>query len=275
MRVRVRSMRMCWGIFAYAAIMAMVFFFALFFFKSLIAYDVANIYSYIIMLYPVLALTQIGILGVVIPINTASSISGEKERQTFDIMMTTSMTPFSIIAGKVISAMIDGMSYVVAGLPIMALAFVIGGISWSYLFKFIAVALLVSLFSASIGIMCSSLCKKSITAVTMSYGIYIIFFVVTVIPYETLQIMGIFSGMLKWLSVALLIINPVSYLDEFFEWIMGGGSPGYSAFGITNTRFGVLDTATFHNIWMSVSTFAFIVVSFLFLFIAEKRISRG
>jgi ABC-type transport system involved in multi-copper enzyme maturation permease subunit len=275
MRVRVRSMRMCWGIFAYAAIMAMVFFFAIFFFKSLIAYDVANIYSYIIMLYPVLALTQIGILGVVIPINTASSISGEKERQTFDIMMTTSMTPFSIIAGKVISAMIDGMSYVVAGLPIMALAFVIGGISWSYLFKFIGVALLVSLFSASIGIMCSSLCKKSITAVTMSYGIYIIFFVVTAIPYETLQIMGIFSGMLKWLSVALLIINPVSYLKEFFVWIMGGGSPSYSGFDITNTRFGVLDTSTFHNIWMSASTFAFIVVSFLFLFVAEKRISRG
>jgi ABC-type transport system involved in multi-copper enzyme maturation permease subunit len=275
MRVRVRSMRMCWGIFAYAAIMAMVFFFALFFFKSLIAYDVANIYSYIIMLYPVLALTQIGTLGVVIPINTASSISGEKERQTFDIMMTTSMTPFSIIAGKVISAMIDGMSYVVAGLPIMALAFVIGGISWSYLFKFIAVALLVSLFSASIGILCSSLCKKSITAVTMSYGIYIIFFVVTAIPYETLQIMGIFSGLLKWLSVALLIINPVSYLDEFFVWIMGGGSPSYSGFDITNTRFGVLDTSTFHNIWMASSTCAFIVVSLLFLFIAAKRISRG
>jgi hypothetical protein len=87
--------------------------------------------------------------------------------------------------------------------------------------------------------------------------------------------MGIFSGLLKWLSVALLIINPVSYLDEFFVWIRGGGSPGYSVFDITNTRFGVLDTATFHNIWMSASTFAFIVVSFLFLFIAEKRISRG
>jgi ABC-type transport system involved in multi-copper enzyme maturation permease subunit len=266
---------MCWGIFAYAAIMAMVFFFALFFFKSLIAYDVANIYSYIIMLYPVLALTQICILGVVIPINTASSISGEKERQTFDIMMTTSMTPFSIIAGKVISAMIDGMSYVVAGLPIMALAFVIGGISWSYLFKFIAIALLVSFFSASIGIMCSSLCKKSITAVTMSYGIYIFFFIVTAIPFEILQIMGINAGILKWLSEALFLINPVTYLEEFFVWIMGGSSPGYRGFDIINTRFSTLDTSTFHYIWMSVSTCAFLAVSFLFLFIAVKRISPG
>jgi ABC-type transport system involved in multi-copper enzyme maturation permease subunit len=241
----------------------------------MVVYDVANIYSYIIMLYPILALTQIGILGVVIPINTASSISGEKERQTFDIMMTTSMTPFSVIMGKVISAMIDGMSFVVAGLPIMALAFVIGGVSWSYLFKFLAIALLVSLFSSSIGIMCSSLCKKSITAVTMSYGIYIVFFVVTVIPYWISQIMGINKGIFKWLSEALFIINPVNYLEEFFVWIMGGSSPGYTGLDIINSRFKTLDAATFHNIWMSVSTFAFIVVSFLFLFVAEKRISPG
>ena len=38
-------------------------------------------------LYPVLAITQIVILGVVVPVRTASSISGEKERQTFDIMI--------------------------------------------------------------------------------------------------------------------------------------------------------------------------------------------
>jgi ABC-2 type transport system permease protein len=72
---------------------------------------------------------------VVVPVRTASAISGEKERQTFDIMMTTSMTGFSIIMGKVLTAMIQSMFYVVAGLPIVALAFVIGGLSWGNLFS--------------------------------------------------------------------------------------------------------------------------------------------
>ena len=91
-------------------------------------YSSANIYSSIVWLYPALAVTQIFILGVVVPVRTASAISGEKERQTFDIMMTTSMTGFSIIMGKVLTAMIQSMFYVVAGLPIVALAFVIGGL---------------------------------------------------------------------------------------------------------------------------------------------------
>lgn len=113
-------MRICWEIFAYEAIMAVVFFFAMFLFSQQMTYSSANIYSSIVWLYPALAVTQIFILGVVVPVRTASAISGEKERQTFDIMMTTSMTGFSIIMGKVLTAMIQSMFYVVAGLPIVA-----------------------------------------------------------------------------------------------------------------------------------------------------------
>ena len=129
-KVQARSMRICWEIFAYEAIMAVVFFFAMFLFSQQLTYSSTNIYSSIVWLYPALAITQIIILGVVVPVRTASAISGEKERQTFDIMMTTSMTGFSVIMGKVLTAMIQSMFYVVAGLPIVALAFVIGGLSW-------------------------------------------------------------------------------------------------------------------------------------------------
>ena len=103
-KVQARSLRICWEIFVYEAIMAVVFFFAMFLFSQQMTYSSANIYSSIVWLYPALAVTQIFILGVVVPVRTASAISGEKERQTFDIMMTTSMTGFSIIMGKVAGA---------------------------------------------------------------------------------------------------------------------------------------------------------------------------
>ena len=183
-RVQSRSMKICWGIFAYELILALVFFFAMLIIQQNVVYSSdQNIYSAMVWLYPILAVTQLVILGVVVPVRTAASISGEKERQTFDIMMTTSMTPFSVILGKVMTAIVQSMFYVVAGMPVMALPFIIGGMSWSSLFWFLGVALLVSVFSASIGILCSSICRKSISAVIMSYGIYLIFFLGTVIPY--------------------------------------------------------------------------------------------
>jgi ABC-type transport system involved in multi-copper enzyme maturation permease subunit len=221
----------------------------------------------------VLALTQIGILGVVVPIRTASSISGEKERQTFDIMMTTCMTPFSVISGKVMTSVIQSLFFVIAGMPIMAMAFVIGGISWSYLFWFLAVALLVSVFAASIGIVCSSLCKKSITAVTMSYGIYIVFFVLTAIPYGVLQVLGVYSGRLFFVSGCLFLLNPAMYLMEFFIWIMLGSSTVFGMLNISSTRFSAVESWVVHDILMAASTILFLLVSFLFLAIAAKRIS--
>ena len=61
-KVQARSMRICWEIFVYEAIMAVVFFFAMFLFSQQMTYSSANIYSSIVWLYPALAVTQIFIL---------------------------------------------------------------------------------------------------------------------------------------------------------------------------------------------------------------------
>ena len=270
-KVQARSMRICWEIFAYEAIMAVVFFFAMFLFSQQLTYSSTNIYSSIVWLYPALAITQIIILGVVVPVRTASAISGEKERQTFDIMMTTSMTGFSVIMGKVLTAMIQSMFYVVAGLPIVALAFVIGGLSWSNLFWFLAVAVLVSFFSASIGIMCSSICKKTISAVIMSYGIYVLLFVGSFLPYLIASVVNLSGGTFKNPSW-LLLIKPGMYLLEFFSWSMTGTSSAEEVI----TNFGKklsVSSAVVHHGWMTASTLLLVALAFVFLLIATRRIN--
>ena len=210
-KVQARSFKMCVEVFVYELIMALVFFVALLYITSQNRFTDGNVYSQMVWLYPVLAIAQWVILGAVIPIHTSSAISGEKERQTFDIMMTTSMTPWSMIMGKVMTAVAQAMIFVVASIPVMALTFVVGGLSWSYLFWFIAVALLVSLFAASIGIMCSSFCRKSITAVIVSYGIYIIFFVVTALPAYLICILTDYAKSEKDV-IGFFLLNPVVYI---------------------------------------------------------------
>ncbi len=269
-KVQSRSMRMSWGLFAYEAIMALVFFFAMMMIKQQSYWSEANIYSQIVMLYPVLAVTQIIIIGVTVPISTSSSISGEKERQTFDIMMTTSMTPFSIVWGKVMTAIIQNMFYVAAGMPVMALAFVIGGLSPVYLLWFLLIALLAAFFAASIGVLCSSSCKKSISATIMSYVFYLGFFILTAVPYWIAEMyMNDFAGrVFFW----LLLLNPAVYLMEFFTWTMGGTSVIYDIISITSTGIKMSEEAA-HNLWMAGAGILLVLVSFLFLWTAAKRIT--
>ena len=288
-RVQSRSMKICWGVFAYELILALAFFLAMMIIQEESRYSVNNIYSTLILLYPVLGVTQLVILALIVPVRTASAISGEKERQTFDIMMTTSMTPFSIIMGKVMTAIIQSMFFVVASMPIMALSFVVGGMSWGYLLLFIAVALLMSFFAASIGILCSSLCKRSVSAVIMSYGFYLIFFGATALPILLAEYVSYSSSYyfdMQYTSGSIiysykencylfLLMNPVMYLVEFFVRIMTGESlvneiP--SVTGITRTG-GPINLVASGNWWMILSTILFLAVSFLFLRLAAKRIN--
>ena len=290
-RVQSRSMKICWGVFAYELILALVFFIAMMVIKEERRYSTGNIYSTLIWLYPVLAVTQLIILALIVPVRTASAISGEKERQTFDIMMTTSMTPFSIIMGKVLTAIIQSMFFVVASMPIMALSFVVGGMSWSYLFWFIAVAVLMSFFAASIGIFCSSLCKRSVSAVIMAYGFYLIFFVVTALPIMLAEYISYssyysFSSIMTYKNNSIiysyeenfylfLLLNPIMYLAEFFVRIMTGYSlvneiPNTT--GITQTG-GPINLVATGYWWLIISTILFLAVSFLFLWLAAKRIN--
>ncbi|MCM1046342.1 MAG: ABC transporter permease [Candidatus Gastranaerophilales bacterium] len=278
-KVQSRSMKICWGLFVYEVILALVFFLAMLVIQSEGRYSTDNIYSSLVWLYPVLAITQFVILAMVVPVRAASSISGERERQTFDIMMTTSMTPFSIIMGKVMTAILQSMFYVAASMPIMALSFVIGGMSWSYLLWFFGIALLLSFLSASIGILCSAICKKSISAVILSYIFYLFFFAATFLPYIFYLILDSFpmsyqaNGLLDVYgenSILFLLLNPIMYLIEFFGRIMAGESLVNSIPG--SRTVGPIRFVASGYWWMIFSTILFLTVSFLFLWIAAKKI---
>ena len=173
-QVAARSMRLSWGLFAYEGMLTITFLLALAVIQEINdnIYGDGNIYSSLIYLFPALAVAQLCLVALIVPIITSSSISGEKERQTFDIMLTTCMSPFSIVFGKVASAVMRILFYVAAGMPIMALPVVVGGLSWSSLFYFLLVVILISVLSGSIGIFCSSVSRRSITAVILSYRLY-------------------------------------------------------------------------------------------------------
>lgn len=140
-------------------------------------------YSSLIWLFPILGCVECGLLSLIVPILTSGSISGERERQTLDIMLTTPMSPFSIALGKLGSAMVNVMMYMVSSIPIMAIAFVLGGMSWWALLGLIVMLLYLGLYVGSVGIFCSSVVKKSIMATVLTIVIGIVIIVVTTIIF--------------------------------------------------------------------------------------------
>ena len=275
LQVTARSMRLSWGLFAYEAVLTMIFLLALSVIKqeSSSYYRSGNVYGHLIYLFPVLSIAQVCIVAMIVPVMTASAISGEKERQTFDIMLTTCMSPFSIVLGKVMSAVLRVLFFVAAGMPIMSLAFVVGGLSWSYLFYFVLTIVLLSLLSGSIGILCSAFCRRSIAAVILSYVFYFIIYVLTFLPIflKTLLTQGESAGE----SPLFLLINPIIFFEEFFMQLMSGES----LFGGSSTNFSKDDVGflTYHlsqgKIWMFLSAACIFLLSVLLLLVAAWKVN--
>ncbi len=275
LQVTARSMRLSWGVFAYETVLTMAFLLALAVIQqeSRSIYTTGNIYGYLIYLFPVLSIAQVCIVALIVPVITASSISGEKERQTFDIMLTTCMSPFSIVLGKVASAVLRILFFVMAGMPIMALAFVAGGLSWSYLFYFILTIILLSLLSGSIGILCSALCRRSITAVVLSYVFYFFIYILTFLPVILRALLT--DGERMGESMLILLINPFIFFEEFFMQLM----TGESLFGASGSNFtrGEVGFITYNlsqgKVWLFLSAACILTLSILFMLAAAWKVN--
>lgn len=276
LKVASRSIRLSISLFAYEGVLVLALILALYIIENSIRsiYNTDNIYSYMMYIFPVLAVSQVGIVTLIMPIITASAISGEKERQTFDIMATTCMSCFSIVCGKVISAMMRILFFVVASIPIMALPFVVGGVKWSTLFYFLLTIILLCIFSGSIGIMCSSFCRKSIMAVIMSFIIYFGVFALTFLPLLFAAIRGT-SNMGD--AMLFLLINPIIFFEEFFMLVMTGnslfGGPwSEHSFNIGDVGFFTY-TLSQGSLWLFVSAACILLLSVVFMLIAAWKIN--
>ncbi len=177
LKVISRSMKFSWGLFAYEAVLAIVFIFTLAIFNVSYSYSGVrsniDIYSGYVYFFPVVGIAELMIIALIVPIITASSISGERERKTMDVLMTTTITPVNIILGKIGSAVVRVMTFVIASVPLLSLSFMVGGLSWLTLLEYVIMAFFLACFTGSIGILASSICKKSITAIILSYVIYL------------------------------------------------------------------------------------------------------
>lgn len=121
-------------------------------------------YSYIVKLFPILGGCELGIISFTLPVMTSTSISGERERQTLEIMLTTPVRSSSIILGKLLSAMVTTFMYVAATLPFLAVSFVVGGLGWKSLFEFIGIVLYVDIYIGSFGMFYSCVRRTSVSA---------------------------------------------------------------------------------------------------------------
>lgn len=128
-------------------------------------------YTSFLDLYLFVAILEFIMLLFFMPAITAGSISGERERQTLDLMLTTRMRPAEIVLGKMAVSLSTMALMIVSSFPIIAMVFVYGGVTLKDIFLLLLCYMAAALFAGSIGICCSSFFGKTTVSTVASYGI--------------------------------------------------------------------------------------------------------
>ncbi len=141
-------------------------------------------YSAMLQLYIMIATIEFLLLVLIIPGQTAAAISGERERRTLDAMLSTNITPTTLILGKLMASLTTIFLFIISSLPVLSLVFIYGGIQVSDLALLLGYMLFSAIYIGSSSICFSSYFRHTTTSTVISYGFVLFLFIGTLFLNE-------------------------------------------------------------------------------------------
>lgn len=120
-------------------------------------------------MFAALAFLILFMVCAITPSVTAGAISGEKEKQTYEMLMATPLSPARILWGKLISAMSYVLLLLFASIPLASLVFLFGGVSPGDMAKSLGILLVVAVMLGILGLFMSSLFGRTGRATVASF----------------------------------------------------------------------------------------------------------
>lgn len=137
---------------------------------------------------------ELAIMLFIIPGISANAIAGERDRQTLIPLQVTMVGPFGIFIGKVLSSSGFVLLLVMAAAPVMTVPYLVGGISLTQVFLSLLTLVVLGILLAAMGVACSAIFRRTLTATLASYGVILLLVGGTVIGLAVLSIIDASRG---------------------------------------------------------------------------------
>lgn len=201
--------------------------------------------------YLLVLLLQFALLLLVAPAVTASAISGERERQTLDLLLVTGTSSLKLMLGKLLESFCFLALMVVCSMPVLSLIILTGSATVTQVLQSVAFLILFVLYALSIGLMCSTLFRRAATSTIASYLAVFLIGILTLLPlwYDVKRIGDLYDALTEsGIQVQALDYTPISFIIN----------PGLGLFALLESQ-----TAVFYNSLWSVSYTLSVTLDFL------------
>ncbi len=214
---------------------------------------------------------QLGLVALLAPAFSAGTISGERERQSYDLLLTTPLPAWTIVIGKLLGALAYLLLLLLAGLPLVSLGYLLGGVAPDEVAVAVVLLLVTTLLYGAIGLTFSAFLRSTIAATVLAYATILVPLVV--IPLVALFSMGLVGSLFGpnppiWLAYVggfLLSLNPMAAGGLTAAALAAGNGLGFFTVDFGRTKLLVLSP------WL-VLTSTYLVLGAILVAISIRRL---
>lgn len=120
-------------------------------------------------LYSAIAMLEFWGIFLFLPAMTCSVLTAEKERDTLGLLLLTKLGPWTIIFEKLFSRLVPMATFVLLSLPLLAIAYSLGGIETEDIVKLMWVLAVTALQVGSFSVLCSAWFRTTASAFLATY----------------------------------------------------------------------------------------------------------
>lgn len=230
-----------------------------------------------------------GIVGIelflvtfIAPAFTAGAISGERERQTYDLLRTTLLPPRALVTGKMVSALSYVFLLLLAAIPLQSIAFLFGGVSEMEVILAFVILLVTSVMLGGVGIYFSATAPRTLAANVTTYAATLS---ITIgLPLIVFVLMALFTSLVRTLSLevqsalfyvlmALVITNPLATAFTTQYFLLEQQSAWQFTQTITDLNTGVTAQIPMISPWIPF-TILYLIVAAILIYRAIRRVRR-
>lgn len=186
-RLRMRTPRAMWTLFFYLFALSLLSLSAIYLTQGMSGRGASFNPEQSKVLFYFLSMAQLGLIAFMAPGLTAGVISGEREKQTLNLLLTTQQSSATIILSKLASSLSFMLLIVFATIPVYSMMFLYGGVSPKQLVLVFVFYVFMMVLLGSIGILFSTLLKRTMISVIVTYGVALFMFVGTAVIYFVAQ----------------------------------------------------------------------------------------
>ncbi len=127
-------------------------------------------------MFSVMAVIQLVVICLVTPALASGAVSGEREKQTFDLLFSTPVSGLGVVLGKMLTSIGFALMLVLASLPFFGLVYAFGGVPLANFGLLVLVYVVTALALGATGLLFSVLFRRTQAAAVATYVFLLVVF---------------------------------------------------------------------------------------------------